>query len=110
MTTETGAGQWGSALAMACQFYGLDLEVYMVRVSYDQKPYRRYLMETYGASVFASPSDQTSFGRKLLAEDPSNPGSLGIAISEAVEQAAISKGPKNTDWVPSCTTCSFTSP
>jgi tryptophan synthase beta chain len=94
MTTETGAGQWGSALAMACQFYGLDLEVYMVRVSYDQKPYRRYLMETYGASVFASPSDQTSFGRKLLAEDPSNPGSLGIAISEAVEQAAISKGTK----------------
>lgn len=94
MTTETGAGQWGSALAMACQFYGLDLEVYMVRVSYDQKPYRRYLMETYGASVFASPSDQTSFGRKLLAEDPSNPGSLGIAISEAVEQAAISKGAK----------------
>lgn len=94
MTTETGAGQWGSALAMACQFYGLDLEVYMVRVSYDQKPYRRYLMETYGASVFASPNDQTSFGRKLLAEDPSNPGSLGIAISEAVEQAAISKGAK----------------
>ncbi|NMC86548.1 MAG: TrpB-like pyridoxal phosphate-dependent enzyme [Anaerolineaceae bacterium] len=94
MTTETGAGQWGSALAMACQFYGLDLEVYMVRVSYDQKPYRRYLMETYGASVFASPSDQTSFGRKLLAEDPSNPGSLGIAISDAVEQAAISKGAK----------------
>jgi tryptophan synthase beta chain len=94
MTTETGAGQWGSALAMACQFYGLDLEVYMVRVSYDQKPYRRYLMETYGASVFASPSDQTSFGRKLLAKDPANPGSLGIAISEAVEQAAISKGTK----------------
>jgi tryptophan synthase beta chain len=94
MTTETGAGQWGSALAMACQFYGLDLEVYMVRVSYDQKPYRRYLMETYGASVFASPSSQTSFGRKLLAEDAANPGSLGIAISEAVEQAAISHGTK----------------
>lgn len=94
MTTETGAGQWGSALAMACQFYDLDLEVYMVRVSYDQKPYRRYLMETYGAQVYASPSQQTSFGRKLLAEDPANVGSLGIAISEAVEVAALSNGAK----------------
>lgn len=94
MTTETGAGQWGSALSMACQFYDLDLEVYMVRVSYDQKPYRRYLMETYGAKVFASPSPETNFGRKLLAEDPTNPGSLGIAISEAVEVAATSGGAK----------------
>jgi len=94
MTTETGAGQWGSALSMACQFYGLDLEVYMVRVSYDQKPYRRFLMETYGAKVFASPSQETTFGRKLLAEDPGNAGSLGIAISEAVEVAALSNGAK----------------
>lgn len=94
MTTETGAGQWGSALAMACQFYDLDLEVYMVRVSYDQKPYRRFMMETYGAKVFASPTNQTDFGRKLLASDPHNPGSLGIAISEAVEQAATSGGKK----------------
>ncbi len=94
MTTETGAGQWGAALAMACTFYGLDLEVYMVKVSYDQKPYRRYLMETYGAQVFASPSDQTEFGRKILAETPDNLGSLGIAISEAVEVAAKSNGQK----------------
>lgn len=94
MTTETGAGQWGAALAMACTFYGLDLEVYMVKVSYDQKPYRRYLMETYGAQVFASPSDQTEFGRKILAENPDNLGSLGIAISEAVEVAAKSNGQK----------------
>jgi tryptophan synthase beta chain len=94
MTTETGAGQWGSALSMACQFYSLDLEVYMVRVSYDQKPYRRFLMETYGAKVFASPSMETSFGRNLLSEDPKNAGSLGIAISEAVEVAALSNGTK----------------
>ena len=90
MTTETGAGQWGSALSMACQFYGLD----MVRVSYDQKPYRRFLMETYGAKVYASPSQETSFGRSLLAKDPANTGSLGIAISEAVEVAALSNGAK----------------
>ncbi len=94
MTTETGAGQWGSALSMACRFYDLDLEVYMVRVSYDQKPYRRYLMETYGAKVFASPSNQTQYGRNLLDVDPDNPGSLGIAISEAVEMAATSGGTK----------------
>ncbi len=94
MTTETGAGQWGSALAMSCKFFGLDLEVYMVRISYDQKPYRRYLMETYGAQVFASPSDHTDCGRKLLAQNPDNTGSLGIAISEAVEVAAASHGTK----------------
>ncbi len=94
MTTETGAGQWGSALAMSCRFFGLELEVYMVRVSYDQKPYRRYLMETYGAQVFASPSERTDSGRKLLASDPANPGSLGTAISEAVEVAAKSNGTK----------------
>ena len=94
LTTETGAGQWGSALAMACSFFDLDLEVYMVKVSYNQKPYRRILMETFGAKVFASPSDCTNYGRALLAENPDNPGSLGIAISEAVEAAATSNGAK----------------
>jgi tryptophan synthase beta chain len=94
MTTETGAGQWGSALAMACQFFDLPLEVYMVRVSFDQKPYRRVLMQTYGAQVFASPTNRTAYGRKLLAENPQNTGSLGIAISEAVEVAALSGGNK----------------
>lgn len=88
LTTETGAGQWGSALAMACSFYGIELKVYMVKVSYQQKPYRRILMETYGASVVASPSDETNAGRGILAQDPDSPGSLGIAISEAVEVAA----------------------
>lgn len=91
-TTETGAGQWGSALAMACDLFGLDCEVYMVKVSYEQKPYRRILMETYGSSVTPSPSEKTEFGRKVLAEDPDSPGSLGIAISEAVEAAVASGG------------------
>jgi tryptophan synthase beta chain len=94
LTTETGAGQWGSALSMGCNFFDLDLEVYMVRVSYDQKPYRRVLMETFGAQVFASPTDRTHFGRSILAADPESPGSLGIAISEAVEVAATSEGKK----------------
>lgn len=94
LTTETGAGQWGSALAMACNFFGLGLEVYMVKVSYHQKPYRRIMMEQFGADVFASPTDRTQFGRKVLAEHPDSPGSLGIAISEAVEVAATSGGAK----------------
>lgn len=94
LTTETGAGQWGSALAMACNMFDLDLEVYMVKVSYQQKPYRRVLMQTYGAQVFASPTDRTNYGRALLEQDPDNPGSLGIAISEAVEAAATSGGAK----------------
>ncbi len=94
ITTETGAGQWGTALSLACNFFDMDLEVYMVKVSYNQKPYRRVVMETYGAQVFASPTDRTEFGRSLLAEDPNNPGSLGIAISEAVEVAASSNGTK----------------
>ncbi len=94
LTTETGAGQWGSALAMACKFFDLDLEVYMVKVSYQQKPYRRFLMEAYDAQVFASPTDRTNAGRAILAEDPDSPGSLGIAISEAVEVAATSGGAK----------------
>ena len=94
MTTETGAGQWGSALAFACNLFGLDLEIYMVRVSYEQKPYRRVMMESYGAQVFASPSDRTHSGRVILSEDPDTRGSLGIAISEAVEAAATSGGAK----------------
>ena len=94
LTTETGAGQWGSALALACDFFDLDLEVYMVKVSYHQKPYRRVMMETYGAKVFASPTDRTNYGRSVLEQDPDSPGSLGIAISEAVEAAATSGGKK----------------
>jgi tryptophan synthase beta chain len=94
LTTETGAGQWGSALAMACKFFNMALEVYMVKVSYNQKPYRRFLMETYGAEVFASPTDRTHAGQAILAQDPDSPGSLGIAISEAVEAAATSNGKK----------------
>ena len=88
LSTETGAGQWGSSLAMACAFFGLECKVYMVRVSYDQKPYRRALMEAYGASVTSSPSIETESGRAILAEHPDTNGSLGIAISEAVEVAA----------------------
>jgi tryptophan synthase beta chain len=88
LSTETGAGQWGSSLAMACAFFGLECKVYMVRVSYDQKPYRRALMEAYGASVTSSPSIETESGRAILAEYPDTNGSLGIAISEAVEAAA----------------------
>jgi len=86
--TETGAGQWGSALAFACNHFGIDLDVYMVRISYDQKPYRKSMMNAWGANVFSSPSDQTEAGRKILAEDPDSTGSLGISISEAVEMAA----------------------
>ena len=88
LSTETGAGQWGSSLAMACAFFGIECKVYMVRVSYDQKPYRRALMEAYGASVTSSPSIETESGRAILAEHPDTNGSLGIAISEAVEVAA----------------------
>jgi tryptophan synthase beta chain len=88
LATETGAGQWGSALAFAGAVFGLEVKVYMVRASYDQKPYRRILMETYGAEVVASPSLTTNYGRKVLSEDPDSPGSLGMAISEAVEDAA----------------------
>jgi tryptophan synthase beta chain len=94
LTTETGAGQWGSSLAMACNLFGLGCEVYMVRVSYEQKPYRRSLMQAFGASVTPSPSDETNAGRSILEQDPDSPGSLGIAISEAVEAAATSGGSK----------------
>ena len=94
LTTETGAGQWGSALAMAAKFFDLPVEVYMVNVSYQQKPYRRFLMEAFDAQVFASPTTRTQAGRGILAQDPGSPGSLGIAISEAVEVAATSGGAK----------------
>ncbi|HEY87727.1 MAG TPA: TrpB-like pyridoxal phosphate-dependent enzyme [Dehalococcoidia bacterium] len=87
IATETGAGQWGSALAMGCMFFGLELKVYMVRISYNQKPYRRILMETWGAQVVPSPSTETNAGRSMLSRDPECPGSLGLAISEAVEDA-----------------------
>ncbi|MEM7534587.1 MAG: TrpB-like pyridoxal phosphate-dependent enzyme [Chloroflexota bacterium] len=88
ITTETGAGQWGSALSFACKLFDIDCEVYMVRISYDQKPYRKLMMNTWGAEVIASPSENTAAGRAILEQDPDSPGSLGIAISEAVELAA----------------------
>ncbi len=94
LATETGAGQWGSSLSMACQFFGLECKVYMVRISYNQKPYRRALMEAFGASVTASPSNETECGRAILAQNPDSNGSLGIAISEAVEIAAKDPGTK----------------
>ena len=92
VTTETGAGQWGTALSMACSYFGLDCKVYMVKVSYEQKPFRREVMRTYGASVTPSPSMETEVGRKILAEHPGTTGSLGCAISEAVEKALQSPG------------------
>jgi tryptophan synthase beta chain len=88
LTTETGAGQWGTALALAARLFGLEATVYMVRISYEQKPYRRIIMQTYGAEVLASPTERTNAGRQILAEHPDSLGSLGIAISEAVEDAA----------------------
>lgn len=92
LTTETGAGQWGTALSQACSFFGLECIVFMVKVSYHQKPYRRAIIQTFGASVTPSPSDKTAAGRAILAQDPDSTGSLGIAISEAVEAAASSGG------------------
>src|SRR4051812_4734359 len=85
LASETGAGQWGSSLAFACSVFGLECTIYMVKVSFQQKPYRKLLIQTYGATVHGSPSTQTEFGRKVLAEDPDSSGSLGIAISEAIE-------------------------
>ena len=92
VTTETGAGQWGTALSMACSYFGLDCKVYMVKCSYEQKPFRREVMRTYGASVTPSPSTETEVGRKILAEHPGTTGSLGCAISEAVETAVTNEG------------------
>jgi len=94
LTTETGAGQWGSALSFACHVFGLACTVYMVRVSYEQKPYRRVMMEVYGAEVIPSPSERTEAGRKILAKEPDSTGSLGIAISEAIETALNDPGTK----------------
>ena len=88
LTTETGAGQWGSSLALVGQMFGIEVRVYMVKISYQQKPFRRSMMQTWGAEVYASPTDMTEAGRKILADDPDSPGSLGIAISEAIEEAA----------------------
>jgi tryptophan synthase beta chain len=90
--TETGAGQWGSALAFACSYFDIECKVFMVKISYNQKPYRRLMMQTWGASCVPSPTDTTQAGRKILAENPDSPGSLGIAISEAVEAAVTSTG------------------
>jgi len=94
LTTETGAGQWGSALSFACQLVGLECKVYMVRISYDQKPLRKIMMRIWGGNCVASPSEETSFGRKILKEMPDTPGSLGIAISEAIEEAVGDKSGK----------------
>lgn len=94
MTTETGAGQWGSALSMCCALFGLECKVYMVKISYNQKPYRRMMMETWGANCVPSPSSETEAGRKILSESPDSPGSLGIAISEAVESAVMDEDSK----------------
>lgn len=94
ITTETGAGQWGSALSFACNLFGIECEVYMVKISYEQKPYRKVMMNTWGAKVYASPTDLTQAGKKILAENPDSPGSLGIAISEAVERAATDEQTK----------------
>jgi tryptophan synthase beta chain len=94
ITTETGAGQWGSALSMACAFFGIECKVFMVKISYNQKPYRRLMMETWGANCVASPSTETQAGQKILAANPDSPGSLGIAISEAVEAAVTGTGTK----------------
>lgn len=94
ITTETGAGQWGSALAMCCALFGLECKVYMVKVSYNQKPYRRIMMETWGATCVPSPSTETKAGQKILEQDPDSPGSLGIAISEAVEAAVMDEDTK----------------
>jgi len=93
LTTETGAGQWGSALAMSCKLVGIECKVFMVRISFDQKPFRKIMMKTWGADCIPSPSMETAIGRKILAEMPDTPGSLAIAISEAIEQRWSAKTP-----------------
>jgi len=94
ITTETGAGQWGSALAFACKMFDMECTIYMVKVSYNQKPYRRLLCQVWGATIYPSPSDKTNFGRKVLTKNPDSPGSLGIAISEAIEDAVSKEDTK----------------
>lgn len=105
LTTETGAGQWGCSLSLAGQIFGLDVRVYMVKVSYEQKPYRRSMMKTWGAEVFASPTNMTEAGRNVLAKDPDSPGSLGIAISEAGKKL-LGERTQITRWA-LCSTMSF---
>ena len=105
VTTETGAGQWGTALSMACSYFDLDCKVYMVKVSYEQKPFRREVMRTYGASVTPSPSMETEVGRKILAEHPGTTGSLGCAISEAVEKATTTPRATAMCWAACSTRC-----
>ena len=100
LTTETGAGQWGCSLAFACSKFGIDLDVFMVKISYNQKPYRKAMMEAFGANCIASPSEYTEVGRDILSKDPNSTGSLGIAISEAVEMAA--KNPDTKYALGSC--------
>ncbi|HEX9762022.1 MAG TPA: TrpB-like pyridoxal phosphate-dependent enzyme, partial [Acidimicrobiia bacterium] len=94
LTTETGAGQWGSALAFACSLFGIECEVYQVRASFDQKPYRKAMIEAYGATIYPSPSSNTNYGRKVLEADPDSPGSLGMAITEAIEAAVTGENTK----------------
>jgi tryptophan synthase beta chain len=96
LITETGAGQWGSALSFSCQIFGLECTVFMVRISYDQKPYRKTMMNIFQAELIASPSERTEVGRAILAQDPDTPGSLGIAISEAIEETVNGEGTKYT--------------
>lgn len=96
LTTETGAGQWGSAMSIACNYFGLELDVFMVKQSYEQKPYRKFVIGSYGGKVHASPSSLTNYGRKVLQEDPGNRGSLGMAISEAVEMAVTKENTRYT--------------
>ena len=105
LATETGAGQWGSSLAHAGARFGLEVKVYMVRVSFDQKPYRRAMMETYGATCIASPSEETNAGRTVLAERPDSTGSLGIAIGEAVEGGGHPRRHELPRWAACSTTC-----
>jgi len=107
ITTETGAGQWGSALSFACQLFGIELEVFMVKISFEQKPYRKILMNTWGSKVLASPSQTTKAGQKILEQTPDSPGSLGIAISEAVERG--SRRPRHKVCFGECIKSCFTS-
>ena len=109
LATETGAGQWGSALALACRLFGLDCTVYMVKISYQQKPYRRMMMNAWGAVVYPSPSEETQSGRAVLAATPDSPGSLGIAISEAVRMRPPTPTP-TTRWAVCSTTSCCTRP
>jgi tryptophan synthase beta chain len=110
LTTETGAGQWGSALAMACNFFGMDLEVYMVKTSYNHKPYRRIIMQTFGAEVYASPTDRTHYGRSVLAKIPIHPARWAWLSPRRWKWRRPPAARRNTAWVPCSTTCLCTRP